>query len=51
MEFTSHIEPTEKVDNLTVASGIINYCKYNVDLDVVKVAKAILLEMVGEDNA
>jgi hypothetical protein len=55
-----YIEANEVVDNLTMASAVIDFCKSDQDfkrefrqeqgLDVVKVAKAILLEMVGEDE-
>lgn len=45
---------TEEIfDNLTLASAIINFCEsnkeFNFELDAVKVANAILVEMVGED--
>lgn len=45
------IEPNENFDNLTLASAIIGACAekegFQNSLNAVKVAKAILLEMVG----
>jgi hypothetical protein len=40
----------EVLDDLTFASAVIELCESNVSLSCVKVAKAILLEMVGEDK-
>jgi hypothetical protein len=40
----------EALDDLTLASAVIEFCESNVPLSCVKVAGAILLEMVGEDK-
>lgn len=40
----------EVLDDLTFASAVIEFCESSVPLSCVKVAKAILLEMVGEDK-
>jgi hypothetical protein len=60
MRLEMYIEENDVVDNLTMASAVIEFCesdkvfkqefKQEQGLDVVKVAKAILLEMVGDSN-
>ena len=51
MTLKIEIEPKEKLDNLTLASAIINFC-FNTDcLDPVIVAKEILVDMEEEYNA
>lgn len=54
MRLEIHLEPNENLDNLTLASAIIDACAekegFQNSLNAVKVANAILLEMVGEDK-
>lgn len=53
MRLEIFVETEEIIDNLTLASAIINFCEsnkeFNFKLDAVKVANAILVEMVGKD--
>lgn len=48
MKIKLTVDVEERVDNLTLASSIVALCK-EVDLNAVKVANAILVEMVGEE--
>ena len=52
MRFEIKIQEEEIIDDLTLASAIIDYCERNneyIPLNAVKVANAILVEMVGEE--
>jgi hypothetical protein len=50
MRFEIKVQEEEIIDDLTLASAIINFCECNREiLNPVKVAKAILVEMVGEE--
>lgn len=50
MRLEIYLEPSENFDSLTFASEVIEICEKHATLDAVKVARAILLEMVGEDK-
>ena len=50
MRLEIHIEPSDNFDDLTFASEVIETCEKHAVLNVVKVARAILLEMVGDDK-
>lgn len=50
MRFEIKLNEEEIIDDLTLASAIIGFCKRNEkELNAVRVAKAILVEMVGEE--
>jgi hypothetical protein len=50
MQLKITISTEENLDDLTFASAIIDLCERNKEfLNPVKVANAILLEMVGEE--
>jgi hypothetical protein len=50
MRFEIKLQEEEIIDDLTLASAIIDFCERNESfLNPVKVAKAILVEMVGEE--
>lgn len=52
MRFEIKLQEEEIIDDLTLASAIINFCELELNrehLNPVKVAKAILVEMVGEE--
>lgn len=50
MQLKITISTEENLDDLTLANAIINLCKCNKEfLNPVKVANAILVEMVGEE--
>ena len=48
MKVDIYLEQSDILDDLTFASAVIETCEKTATLDVVKVARAILLEMVGE---
>jgi hypothetical protein len=49
MRFKIKLQEEEIIDDLTLASAIINFCDLNREiLNPVKVANAILVEMVGD---
>lgn len=48
MQLKITIEEKENFDNLTLASAIVDLCEKEF-LNAVKVANAILVEMVGEE--
>lgn len=50
MRLEIYLELSDNFDDLTFASEVIETCEKHATLDAVKVAKAILLEMVGEDK-
>ena len=50
MKLEIYLGTNEVLDNLTFASAVIEFCESNAPLSCVKVARAILLEMVGEDK-
>ena len=49
MRIEVFVDTEETIDNLTFASAIVRLCEQQNDLNAVKVANAILVEMVGEE--